>query len=118
MPCDRQRFSRIKFERGDTVGAAQFFRKVEPMNRLIFVGVAALIMISSSAQAQAVKLRGPAADFFVARYFPNAAVPGPIKGQFTYTNKRGDRVTGLAKCDIPAMGARSDGAVSICKVLY
>ena len=88
------------------------------MNRLIFVGVAALIMISWSAQAQAAKLRGPAADSFVARYFPNAAVPGPIKGQFTYTNRRGDKVTGLAKCNVPAMGARSEGAVSVCKVLY
>jgi hypothetical protein len=49
------------------------------MNRLIVVG-AALVMISSSANAQAVKLRGKAADAFVAKYFPNAAVPGPIKG--------------------------------------
>ncbi len=88
------------------------------MNRLIFVGVAALIVMSSSAHAQAVKLRGKAADAFVAKYFPNAAVPGPVKGEFTYTNKRGQRHTGLAKCDVPAMGARSDGAVSLCKVLY
>jgi hypothetical protein len=88
------------------------------MNRLIFVGVAALIMISWSAQAQAVELQGRAADSFVARYFPNAAIPGPIKGQFTYINKRGDRVTGMAKCNVPAMGARSEGDVSVCKVLY
>jgi hypothetical protein len=87
------------------------------MNRLIVVG-AALVMISSSANAQAVKLRGKAADAFVAKYFPNAAVPGPIKGQFTYTSKSGVKERGLAKCVIPAMGARSDGAVSLCKVLY
>jgi hypothetical protein len=87
------------------------------MNRFIVVR-AALVIMSSSAYAQAVKLRGPAADSFVAKYFPNAAVPGRVKGQFTYTNKRGGRVTGLAKCDVPAMGARSDGAVSLCKVLY
>jgi hypothetical protein len=41
-----------------------------------------------------------------------------IKGQFTYINKSGARGSGLAKCVIPAMGARSDGAVSLCKVLY
>jgi hypothetical protein len=86
------------------------------MNRLIVVG-AALVAMSSSAQAQAVKLRGPAADAFVAKYFPNAAVPGRIKGQFTYS-KSGATRSGLAKCDIPAMGARSDGAISLCKVLY
>jgi hypothetical protein len=55
------------------------------MNRLIFVS-AALVTISSSAQAKVVKLRGAAADSFVAKYFPNAAVPGLAKGQFTYTN--------------------------------
>ena len=87
------------------------------MNRLIVVGVA-LVAMSSLAQAQAVKLRGPAADAFVAKYFPNAAVPGRVKGQFTYTSKSGATGSGLAKCDIPAMGARSDGAISLCKVLY
>jgi hypothetical protein len=87
------------------------------MNRLIVAG-SAIVMISSSANAQAVKIRGAAADSFVAKYFPNAAVPDRVKGQFTYANKSGERHTGLAKCDIPAMGARSDGAVSLCKVLY
>jgi hypothetical protein len=87
------------------------------MNRWIVAG-AAVVMISSSAHAQAVKLRGPAADAFVAKYFPAAAVPGRVKGQFTYANKGGQRHAGVAKCDIPAMGARSDGAVSLCKVLY
>jgi hypothetical protein len=87
------------------------------MKRWIVAGVA-VAMISSAAHAQAVKLRGAAADSFVAKYFPNAAVPGRVKGQFTYANKSGQRRTGLAKCEIPAMGARSDGAVSLCKVLY
>jgi hypothetical protein len=84
--------------------------------RLIFSS-AALALISSLAQAQAVKLRGAATDFFFAKYFPNADIPGRVKGQFTYT-KSGQRRMGLAKCDVPAMGARSDGAVSLCKVLY
>jgi hypothetical protein len=91
--------------------------KVEPMNRLIFVS-AALLVIPSSASAQAVKLSGQAADAFVTKYFPNAAVPGRIKGQFTYTSKGGAKESGLAKCVIPAMGARSDGGESLCKVLY
>jgi|HubBroStandDraft_5_1064220.scaffolds.fasta_scaffold475754_1 hypothetical protein len=89
------------------------------MNRWIVAG-AAVVMISSLAHAQAVKLRGLAADAFVAKYFPAAAVPGRVKGQFTFTyaNKSSQRHAGVAKCDIPAMGARSDGAVSLCKVLY
>ena len=87
------------------------------MNKLIFAS-AALFMTFSSANAQAVKLRGAAADSFVAKYFPNASGPGLIKGQFTYTSKSGAKASGLAKCVIPAMGARSDGAVSLCKVLY
>jgi hypothetical protein len=92
-------------------------REEKAMNKLIFAS-AAIFMTFSSAHAQAVKLRGEAAESFVAKYFPNAAVPGRVKGQFTYTNKRGERLTGLAKCEVPAMGARSDGAVSLCKVLY
>ena len=77
-----------------------------------------LVVISSAANAQAVKLKGAEADSFVSKYFPNAAVPGLIKGEFTYTNKRGEQAKGLAKCEVPAMGARSNGAVSLCKILY
>lgn len=87
------------------------------MKSLIFAG-AAVLMTFSSAHAQAVKLRGHAADSFVAKYFPNASGPGLIKGQFTYTDNSGVKGSGLAKCVIPAMGARSEGAVSLCKVLY
>jgi hypothetical protein len=67
------------------------------MNRSILAG-AALVMISSSAHAQAVKLRGEAADSFVAKYFPNAAIPGLVKGRFNYINKSGAKTRGLAKC--------------------
>ena len=87
------------------------------MNRLT-LSLAMLVVISSAANAQAVKLKGAEADSFVSKYFPNAAVPSLIKGEFTYTNKRGEQTRGLAKCTIPAMGARSDGAVSLCKILY
>jgi hypothetical protein len=84
------------------------------MNGLI-VSLAALLLISSSANAQAVKLRGEAADAFVAKYFPNAGAPALIKSTFTYTGKNGQRGRGLAKCIVPA---RSDGGESLCKVLY
>jgi hypothetical protein len=84
------------------------------MNRLI-VSFAALLMIYSSANAQAVKLRGETADAFVAKYFPNAGAPALIKSTFSYMDKNGQRGTGLAKCMIPA---RSDGAGSLCKVLF
>jgi hypothetical protein len=84
------------------------------MNKLI-VSFATLLLISSSADAQAVKLRGEAADAFVAKYFPNAGAPALIKSTFTYTGKNGQRGRGLAKCIVPA---RSDGGESLCKVLY
>jgi hypothetical protein len=84
------------------------------MNRLV-VSLAALILISSSASAQAVKLRGEAADAFVAKYFPNAGAPALIKSTFTYASKNGQRGRGLAKCIVPA---RSEGGESVCKVLY
>jgi hypothetical protein len=84
------------------------------MNRLIVL-FAALLVVSSSANAQAVKLRGEAADAFVAKYFPSAGAPALIKSTFTYTGKNGQRSRGLAKCIIPA---QSDGGGSLCKVLY
>ena len=84
------------------------------MNRWI-VSVAALAVISTSANAEAVKLSGEAANAFVAKYFPNAGAPALIKGAFPYTSKSGAKSTGLAKCIIPA---RSAGGVSLCKVLY
>ena len=46
--------------------------RLKVMNRLI-VSFAALLMFSTSAHAQAVKLRGEAADAFVAKYFPTPA---------------------------------------------
>ena len=89
-------------------------QRSKAMNRLI-VSFAALLMIYSSANAQAVKLRGEAANAFVAKYFPNAGAPALIKSTFTYTGKNGQHGRGLAKCIIPA---RSDGGQSLCKVIY
>ena len=80
--------------------------------------MAILLAISPSANAKPVVLKGAAADSFIAKYFPDASIPGPVEGAFTYTNKKGRHVKGHAKCDVPAMGARSDGAVSECSVFY
>jgi hypothetical protein len=38
--------------------------------------LAAMLLSSSLANAQTVKLRGKAAELFVAKYFPNAEAPG------------------------------------------
>jgi hypothetical protein len=84
------------------------------MTRLI-VSFAALLLLCPLANAQAVKLRGEAADAFVAKYFPSAGAPALIKSTFAYTGKNGQRSRGLAKCIVRAP---SDGGESLCKVLY
>lgn len=73
--------------------------------------------LASGAQARTIHLHGKAADDFIARHFPNAAIPGPVKGVFAY-RKAGHIRHGQANCNVPAMGARSDGAVSTCRVHY
>ena len=62
-------------------------------------------------------LRGGEADAFISKNFPGAEIPGEVKGKFTYIEHRHKRV-GHAKCDVPAMGGRSEGAVSTCAVTY
>ena len=84
----------------------------------VILSAATLLMMVPSANARTVILKGEAADLFIARHFPNADIPGPVSGAFTYIYSRGKRVTGHAQCDVPAMGARSDGAVSTCSVKY
>jgi len=81
--------------------------------------IAALMLISSSASARTVRLKGDkAAGDFIEKHFPNASIPGPVSGRFTYVDNRGRRRKGYADCDVPAMGARSDGAVSECTIHY
>ncbi len=87
------------------------------MNKIILASVA-LLFISSSADARAVVLKGQAAESFIAKYFPQASIPGPVSGAFSYVDKRGRHRRGHARCDVPAMGARSDGAVSRCSVTW
>jgi hypothetical protein len=75
-------------------------------------------MISALAEAKTVELKGDAADSFIASHFPNVVIPGPVNGAFTYINNKGRKIRGHAACSVPAMGARSDGAVSTCSVKY
>jgi len=72
---------------------------------------------ASPAHAFTRHLRGASADAFIAQHFPNASIPGPVEGSFSYGVGRHKRL-GRATCNVPAMGARSDGAVSTCIVLY
>jgi hypothetical protein len=86
------------------------------MNRLVFF-LAVFGLCAFPAYAQTVHLRGNEADDFIAKNFPNAEIPGEVSGTFTYM-KHGYKMVGHAKCSVPAMGARSDGAVSTCTVVY
>jgi hypothetical protein len=85
----------------------------------IAIFVVAMMVVSTSASARTVKIKGDkVAGDFIQKYFPNASIPGPVSGHFTYIDNRGRRRKGYADCDVPAMGARSDGAVSECKIHY
>ncbi|RBP05124.1 hypothetical protein DFR50_13613 [Roseiarcus fermentans] len=81
------------------------------------LSAATLLAIAQPAFADPVALNGKAADAFIATSFPNADIPGPVDGKFTYA-RDGQQHVGHAKCFVPAMGARSEGAVSTCKVWY
>jgi hypothetical protein len=87
------------------------------MNKFLLAS-AALLLVSAATNAEAAILKGAAADSFIAKYFPNAVIPGPVEGAFVYIGKWGGNRRGHAKCDVPAMGARSEGAVSRCSVTW
>ena len=86
------------------------------MNRLVFF-IAAFGLCASPAHARTVHLRGDEADAFITKNFPAAEIPGEVKGKFTYI-EHGHKRVGHAKYDVPAMGGRSDGAVSTCAVVF
>ena len=86
--------------------------------RTFILAIAMLGFAATSAGAETVHLTGKAADAFIASRFPDASIPGPVSGRFTYVDKRGKRRFGRARCYAPAMGARSEGAVSACVVKY
>jgi hypothetical protein len=86
------------------------------MKKLILAAAIACLL-ATPALARTVHLKGQKAEDFIAKYFPDAQIPGPVEGSFTY-QKNGHAKTGHATCNVPAMGARSDGAVSECTVKY
>lgn len=86
------------------------------MTRALLSAVAILACASPSF-AHPVTLEGKAAEAFIARRLPNAVIPGDVSGTFAYV-RNGVSRTGHATCSVPAMGARSEGAVSTCKVWY
>jgi hypothetical protein len=85
--------------------------------RTFVLSLAMLMTIGAAANARPVILKGKAAEAFIAKYFPGADIPGPVAGDFHYV-KHGRREKGHARCSVPAMGARSDGAMSECSVIY
>ena len=74
-------------------------------------------LFASPADALTAHLKGKKADAIIAKHFPEASIPGPVEGAFTYGAFHYKRF-GHASCNAPAMGARSDGAVSTCTVVY
>lgn len=52
---------------------------------------------------------------FIQANFPNADIPGVVKGKYHYGGKM---KKATADCNYPAMGARSAGAVVTCDVEY
>jgi hypothetical protein len=87
------------------------------MKKLLLIATI-LFATAPLAHAKNVSLSGDAADSFIERHFPDAEIPGPVKGTFDYTDKNGNVRRGYAECFVPAMGGRSDGMVSSCNVIY
>jgi len=85
--------------------------------RKLMLSLALCGLLVSPAYAVTVHLKGPHADAFIHEHFPHASIPGPVRGRFPY-RVRGLLRHGHANCNVPAMGARSDGAVSTCTVKY
>jgi hypothetical protein len=82
------------------------------------LGALFLTMAAPAANAKTIFLENEKADAFIARHFPDAAIPGPVRGVFRYVNRRNEVRQGFADCFVPAMGGRSDGFVSTCSVEY
>jgi hypothetical protein len=64
------------------------------MNKIILAS-AAFLFVSWSANAEAAILKGQAAESFIAKYFPQASIPGPVSGAFSYIDKRGRHRKGM-----------------------
>ena len=86
------------------------------MKTLVLAGT--LLAVAQAAAAdKPVTLTGKAAEAFIAKAFPHAYIPGDVSGPFHY-DRDGRKGVGRARCSVPAMGARSDGAVSTCTIWY
>jgi hypothetical protein len=88
----------------------------EMKKAIVFASI--LVAAGPFAYAKNVTLTGAAAASFIERHFPDAAIPGQVKGAFQYADKQGNIRRGYAECFVPAMGAHSEGAVSRCDVIY
>ncbi len=85
--------------------------------RKSLLGFAASLALSANAgaaQGGNAWYYGAKAEQFIAKYLPHAWIPGEINQAFAY----GPHLRGWASCNVPAMGARSDGAVSVCYVKF
>jgi hypothetical protein len=91
---------------------------INKINVIAIFLLATVTLSPSPAYAKTVVLSGDAADKFIERHFPNADIPGPVKGAFKYVNRYGKIARGYAKCFVPAMGGQSNGEVSSCNVRY
>lgn len=87
------------------------------MKKLV-LSVVLFASFSPFAHAQTISLSGEAATDFIQRHFPDADIPGPVKGTFKYINRHGQQKQGYAECFVPAMGGRSDGIEDSCTVQY
>jgi hypothetical protein len=80
------------------------------------LGITISILGSWSAYSKAAngnEISGSKAEDFISKYFPDAGIPGPVKGAFTYC---ASWKTGKADCFVPAMGGQSNGVEASCEL--
>jgi hypothetical protein len=87
------------------------------MKKIILLAMT-LVLVSPLVNAKTKNLSDDSACEFLAKYFPDAAIPGRVSGTFVYVNKRSELKHGYADCFYPAMGGRSQGLVPTCEVIY
>jgi len=73
--------------------------------KILFLSLTLCGLSASPVYALTTHLKGEKADAFIAKYFPNADIPGPVQGKFTYVKGR-NKAIGRATCDVPAIGWR------------
>ena len=83
---------------------------------LVLTSGSLISLFAHSTSACQTKIASTTADNFISEYFPQADIPGPIHGTFSYIDSTGYPQQGTADCFVPAMGSASDGVVSTCAV--